>query len=371
MLTRKERLLHIFEGIVPDRSAVKIWGVTPFEKCPIPVFEPVRQLAVEKTELVVTANSLFNLYCGINANEYINTYDIPTDSAEWLNQVTEYRTPQGILREVFKKSRSGKPGYRTEYPIKQPSDIQKLLAMPYSPFPLVPDNYYISEYQLGDTGITIFALDNALYGLARLIGSENFALWSFDHQFLLLEAIQVFSDRICAHAKTALSHGISGIFGWVGPELCIPPLMSPQGFDIYCLPYDKRLADLIHNGGGYIWLHCHGKMRRMIQRFVDMGVDVLNPIEPPPMGDITIKQAFDVVEDQMALEGGIQTHDLMTSSISELENKTHSALEAGACKRFILCPSAGYMSNTEPSQQEIANWLFYITEGVRYAEKVE
>jgi hypothetical protein len=52
-------------------------------------------------------------------------------------------------------------------------------------------------------------------------------------------------------------------------------------------------------------------MRPVIRRFVDMGVDVLNPIEPPPMGDICMAEAFARVDDRMGLEGGVETHDLI------------------------------------------------------------
>jgi uroporphyrinogen-III decarboxylase len=109
-------------------------------------------------------------------------------------------------------------------------------------------------------------------------------------------------------------------------------------------------------------------MGPVLERFAAMGVDVLNPIEPPPMGDITMAEAFARVGGRMGLEGNIETHDLMTAGPQELTAKIHATLEAGRGRRLILCPSSGYMENVEPSPQEIDNWLLYISEGVRYAE---
>ena len=72
----------------------------------------------------------------------------------------------------------------------------------------------------------------------------------------------------------------------------------------------------------------------------------------------------------MGLEGNVETHDFMTAGRDVIEQKVHTALDDGRGRRFILCPSSGYMENVDPSPQEIENWLFYIEEGVRYAEEL-
>jgi uroporphyrinogen-III decarboxylase len=210
-----------------------------------------------------------------------------------------------------------------------------------------------------------------MYGLQRMMGSENFALWSFDRGGLMLEPIEIYAKRIQEQVKQVFESGLRPVFGWVGPELCIPPLMSPKAFDEYVFPFDKELCDLIHEGGGYAWVHCHGKMGPVLERFVEMGTDILNPIEPPPMGDVTLEEAFQVVGSRMGLEGNIQSHDLMTGTSESLEAKIHEAIDAGSRDghRFILCPCSGYMEVPEPSKQLIDNLLFYVEEGVRYAEE--
>ena len=57
--------------------------------------------------------------------------------------------------------------------------------------------------------------------------------------------------------------------------------MSPRDFDDIVYTPDKKLCDLIHNHGGYVWVHSHGKVVSFMDAFIDMGVDVLNPPEPP------------------------------------------------------------------------------------------
>lgn len=154
----------------------------------------------------------------------------------------------------------------------------------------------------------------------------------------------------------------------MGPEICIPPLMSPSAFDIYVAAFDRQLIEAIHDAGGKVWVHCHGKMRPVLERFVEMGVDVLNPIEPPPMGDVTMAEAFGLVGDRMGLEGGVETHDIMTADTAHIQEQAHAVLDAGRGKRLILGPSSGYTESVLPTEREIENWLCFINEGVRYAE---
>lgn len=365
-MNRRERLQTIFEGGIPDRPAVKVWGADPRAPMRDPGFERVRRLAIEKTDLFIGGESPFHIYSGRNRDKLIESKKSPTDSPAWVHVVTIYHTPMGDLREVFQKSTCGMPGYEVEYLLKDPTDIRKLLSMPYEPFPFDANPFHDAEAAVGDRGLVYFDLDHAMYALQRLIGSENFAIWSLTDNELLLKAIRIFSERLHDHLGAAINAGLGkAVFGWVGPELCIPPLMSPAAFDQYVTAFDSGLIETIHNAGGRVWVHCHGKMRPVIDKFVDMGVDVLNPVEPPPMGDVTMAEAFDLVGDRMGLEGGVETHDIMTASQPRLGEILDDVLSAGYGRRMILCPSAGFMESVTPSSVEIENWLYFIEEGVR------
>jgi len=370
-MTRRERLETIFRGGAPDRSAVKVWGAnTRQDGCIHPAFEPVRDRAFDLTDLMRGAGSPFNLYCGRQAQELITSRVEPTDDPDWELHITTYSTPEGPLEQVHRASTCRRPGYTMEHLIKEPEDMGKLLSMPYEPYPFTADQYRQVDAEVGDAGVAMFSMDHAMYGLQRLIGSESFALWSVECESLLMAAMETYAARLLAHATAALEAGITGVFCWVGPELCIPPLMSPAAFERYVFDLDAPLIGRIHEAGGHVWVHSHGGMNPVLERFADMGVDVLNPIEPPPMGDVTLEEAFARVEGRMGLEGNIETHDLMVAGRDELEAKIHAALEAGRGQRHILCPSSGYQENVDPTPQEIDNWLFYIEEGVRYAREL-
>lgn len=368
LMTRRQRLCEIYRGQVPDRPAVRLLRAQPGQVLPHPAYGPVLHAALDHTDVVADYVPTFNLYCGAHSGDRFHDERVVAGSAEWEDVVTRVRTPRGMLCGIYRASTKRKPGYQIEYLLKEPRDIETLLGLPYSPFPFQTDAYRQMDGRVGDAGITLFNLDHAMYGLQRLIGSENFALWSLECAGLMLEAIHTFARRVREHVEAVLATGLRPVFGWVGPELCIPPLMSPDAFETMVYQVDKPLIDLIHDAGCPVWVHSHGKMRPVLERFVDMGVDVLHPVEPPPMGDITLDEAFRVVGNRMGLEGNIQTHDLMTLDHIMIAEKIHAAIDAGAGRRFILCTCSNYTESPEPSSRLIDNLLFFVHEGVRAAE---
>jgi len=368
-MTRRERLEAIFAGRVPDRPAVKVWGASPSARRSHSGFEKIRQLALDKTDLFVGARPAFEMLAGSHGAHLQHCVEEPSESPEWTREITTIATPAGTLRQVYLKSTCGKPGYMVEHLLKEPGDVRKLLSLPYEPMPIETSSFQQLDDSIGDQGLAYVNVDHAMYALQRLIGSENFAIWSIEEDGLLREAMEIFSRRLQNHVSALIDAGLgTKVFGWVGPELCIPPLMSLDAFDRYVAALDAPLINKIHDAGGRVWVHCHGKMRCVIGRFMALGVDVLNPIEPPPMGDLTMAEAFDLVEDCMGLEGGVQTHDLISQARDRVREAVRSVLDAGRGRRLILCPSAAFFESVAPSAAELDNWIEFIEFGVGYAQ---
>jgi uroporphyrinogen decarboxylase len=57
-------------------------------------------------------------------------------------------------------------------------------------------------------------------------------------------------------------------------------MCSPAYIEEFCLPYYKRFCDFVHaNSDIKIFLHNCGSIRRVIPRLIDVGIDVLNPVQ--------------------------------------------------------------------------------------------
>jgi len=56
-------------------------------------------------------------------------------------------------------------------------------------------------------------------------------------------------------------------------------LYSPKHIREYFLPRMKRMMDLIHHYGAYVMTHSDGAIRRIIPDLIDIGMDILDPIQ--------------------------------------------------------------------------------------------
>jgi len=370
-LTGRERIISIFNGKTPDRPAVKLWGLEPDQELKHPAYRAIYKLGIQYTDLTPYAESPINLLFGSRWNDISEIEVKPTDSDEWIDIETKVHLPEGrILKSIYRRSTIGKPGRIMEFFIKEPDDLSEIMKIPYEPYPFNPKPFFEMEGKVGDRGVTMFILPEPVYHLQRHMGSENLAVLSKDCRDLIIETLNILVKRVKLHAMEALKSNINTIMGWTGPEVCIPPLMSLDDFEDFVFAIDKPVIDLVHENGGRFWVHSHGKMSGIIDRFAEMGVDVLNPIEPPPMGDITLEDAFCKVGDRMGLEGNIEVDELMLSSNERIKYLVRNALDIGRrYGRFILCLSSGYMETPEPSDILIENLATYIVEAISYVSE--
>lgn len=316
-MTSHERIMRIFRNEEVDRPALKLWGLGLGAQLLHPSYEPVARLAYEKTDLFHTVGSPFNIFFGRRAQELIESESKPLDDV-WSDYHRTYHTPKGDLHEVTRISRRGDPSFTMEYAVKEPEDIEKLLSVPYEPFPVDVEPLYQAEAQMGDRGVVMFGIDHAGFAVQRMMGSETLAYMSIDERELLSEIIRVCGNRIRCHVHDVLNAGIRAPFSWVGPELLIPPLMSTNDFREFVFDVDKPICDDIHNAGSHTWMHCHGKVGNLIDDFIQMGIDVLNPLEPPKNGDIILHEAVRRHGRAIGWEGNIEIQSIIQSDEAAL-----------------------------------------------------
>lgn len=87
------------------------------------------------------------------------------------------------------------------------------------------------------------------------------------------------------------------------------PLMSPRYFREYVLPYLKRSVEAAHDAGALYIKHTDGDIWRLLDLFVEAGVDAVDPLEPIAKMDIgQVKQRYG---DRLALVGNIDCTQLL------------------------------------------------------------
>jgi uroporphyrinogen decarboxylase len=96
------------------------------------------------------------------------------------------------------------------------------------------------------------------------------------------------------------------------------------------------MAELAHKYDLKLLLHTCGNVLQLIPRFIDLGVDILDPIQPEATGmdPVYLKREFG---SSLCFRGGISAQQILAkSSRQEVVDETRRVLD-------ILAPGGGYI----------------------------
>ena len=101
----------------------------------------------------------------------------------------------------------------------------------------------------------------------------------------------------------------AGFFGNdLGTQLDL--MISVESFDEFLLPYLKRIAATIENAGLHVAMHSCGSIDRIIPRLIDMGVEILHPIQAlaKNMDAVSLEKKYGK---DLIFMGGVDTQQLL------------------------------------------------------------
>ncbi len=214
--------------------------------------------------------------------------------------------------------------------IRTREDMDRLASAPKSALRVLHREYAEADARVGSRGVPISGLAHPLGSLVRMADTESVYGWLATEPAL----IHRFLDRCYGQQVAVIEEmgrvGMRPSFITWAHEMLIPPWMSPRMFDEFVFPYDKRLNDAIHRIGGRMRMHCHGSCMNFLEKFADMGVDSIEPLEPSPYGDVDLADAKRRVGDRMLLSGNIPSQKFPFMSRKEVQECVKEAIAAAA-----------------------------------------
>lgn len=116
---------------------------------------------------------------------------------------------------------------------------------------------------------------------------------------------------------------------------------SPALYRRWDLPVIAAVARVAHAHGALLHVHQHGPSRAVLGDLAAAGVDLVDPLERPPGGDVTdlaaVKRAHG---GRLALRGNVHAHEvLLRGTTEDVERQVRECLEAAA-------PGGGYILAT-------------------------
>jgi len=115
-------------------------------------------------------------------------------------------------------------------------------------------------------------------------------------------------------------------------------LMSPQSWEDLLRPGEQEEYDLVHSYGKDVWVHSCGNVERLIPALIEMGLDVLNPVQPEAMDIGHLKAEYGA---KLTFWGGISTQQTLPyGSPDEVKEEARRVRDLMAVDGgYILAPS--------------------------------
>ena len=299
------------------------------------------------------------------AQPEISCLRLPTENPDYFEWRNVLQTPRGKLCCAELLSDRQLPPYGKEPLLKDIDDVDRLLSIPFEPFDISPEWVRKRQSAFDERCLILWNVATSPAALLyHFAGVENFSLWSIQYRSRLLDAVEQLSERRLNLVDALCAAGAGPVFHTSGYEVFIPPLQSPNNLRQLILPYEQRFCKAVHRHGGYVWVHSHGRVSSFLEDFVAIGGDCLQPLEPPPMGNVDMGEAKRRIGANMTLVGNIQTHDLITAPTAHVRGLVRGLMRvAKPGGRFALSPSAEPITTPAITDLHRDNLLCYFDEG--------
>lgn len=358
-MTSQRRIVAALRKEKPDMVPVITW-LNPFTKDAYAWTweDPSYKKLLDCVKKYGDAYSVYPAWdtCLISRN-YKEKRRFKSDSGEELLEI-EIETPKGSLTSIRQTKHAGTT---LKFWVEDEKDLEKLFSIPWQLQERDFTDFFKNKEILGEKGVINIDFCDPVCAL-EFIKPEPRAIWSIEKRSLIRNLLDIAFERQMKNLEYYLKNIGSPeiIFHFSGPEYVLPPLMSPKDFDEFVMRYEPKLVEKVHSYGCLAIVHSHGKVNNFLEKFRDMGIDGLNVLEPPPVGDIILSNAKKRIGRNVCLIGNIEYSDLASLSKEEIQEKVKNCIkEAANGGGFILSPSCSCYESPIP-QKTAENYITMI-----------
>lgn len=278
---------------------------------------------------------------------------------------TLVHTPRGDLSMLQRRDEGVHTSWKLEHLCKTPEDAERIMSLPTRPYLPPVGSFFELDAELGDDGIVLGDVSDALSLSVDLFGFSTYLLLFVERSDIVFRLLDFLQARLLTYLEHLLAGGAVTVYRITGPEYATVPYMSPSAFERLVVSYDRAIIDLLHRYGATARLHSHGRIRDALPSFKSMQIDATDPLEPPPDGDVTPSEIRRVLGDEVVLIGNIEERLFEIGTKDEIETAVKTIIDELDGRGLILCPTA--MPLTTPLAPAICeNIVHYIDCGERY-----
>jgi hypothetical protein len=361
-MNSSQRLLACIRGEIPDRVPISTyelvgWNDDAWENNQ-PSYARLMEFVRQHTDCIyMTGIGVPN----VRADERDVTVESWEDGDQHVTR-SVVRAGDRHLVTVTSRADNVHTVWKREHPVKNIDDLQAYLDLPWEPGE--PDFSRLEKAwddERATRGLPIVSMGDPICELAAAFEFGNFTIHAMTETDAIVAALDRLHERYLEGLRRMLTGPVQNVlFRICGPEYATPPYLPPELFRRLVTRYDAEYIRMIREAGGFPRIHSHGKIGKIVDQIAEMAPDALDPIEPPPDGDISIGELKAAIGDRICLTGGIELKHLEHAEPECVVDLVRSVMAAGKPGgRFIIMPTAAPI-NIPLSPKTEGNYLRFV-----------
>jgi len=352
-MDRRQRLTCTLRGEPVDRPAVSFYELNgldedhadadPFNIYFHPSWRPLLELTREKTDRIAMRGVAFAAIDPDPIEAIAETETHIRDRSRLT--VRSVRAGGRTLTSRTRRDPDVNTVWTEEHLLKDTDDLKAFLQTPPPPGGMDVDTSQVTqaEAELGDAGLVMIDTPDPLCLAASLFDMAQYTIIAMGEQALFGQLLDHFAPSLLARTEQVAQALPGRLWRIYGPEYAAPPFLPPALFREYVCRYVTPMIEAIHRSGGYARIHSHGNLRAILDDIVAMGADAIDPVEPPPQGDVELSYVREKYGKDIVLFGNLEIADIENLPTDQFAEKVKRALDegtAGEGRGFVIMPSA-------------------------------
>jgi len=214
-----------------------------------------------------------------------------------------YYTPVGSMSMKIRTGLKPEAGenWIIEYPFKEFSDY-KVIRFIEEDAVYIPDyDFFVKlDKKVGESGVVAANADPTPFSKlwVQYMGLKRLCKEVYRNPRQLEDLIHVIAERqeetyrIIANSPAELV--------WCGDQIT-SLVMSPKIFRKYYVPLLERFSKILHARHKIFSVHMDGLLMRLKDQIKELSIDVVEAFTPPPMGDLSLKEAREAWKDKFII----------------------------------------------------------------------
>jgi Uroporphyrinogen decarboxylase (URO-D) len=350
-MTRRERLLATFQGREVDRPAVSFYEIggwkmdvsdDEFTVWNDPSWRPLVEMASTETDLIRFVSPRWREASDNGLGE-LTTQESWNETDSHFTRTT-IRAGGRPLTSLRRRDKDTQTTWKLEHLLEKIEDVQAYLELPEPTIGHVDISGIIAEEEaLGESGIVSIEFSDPLCSAAGLFSMEDYTIMALTQPEIFRRLLDRYARAKLAQCEQLAKACPGRLWRICGSEYASEPYLPPRLYDEYVVRYTGQIIKIIQKHGGYARIHSHGRLRGILPHIARMRPDGLDPLEPPPQGDMELWELREAIGQETVLMGNIEAADIENLPTNEFEKRVVTALREGTSGKgrgFILQPSA-------------------------------